>query len=49
MEVTDVIAPFMPYFLGLAVCSALVKAGGRLAALIGGLGAVLICYLLVHR
>jgi hypothetical protein len=49
MEVTDVFAPVMPYLLGLAACSALVRAGGRVAALIGCLGALLICYLLVHR
>jgi hypothetical protein len=49
MEVTDVFAPFMPYLLGLVACRALVKAGGRLAAFIGCLGALLICYLLLHR
>jgi hypothetical protein len=49
MEAADVFAPFLPYLLGLAVCSALVKTGGRIAGLIGLCGALLIAYMLLHR
>lgn len=49
MEAAEVLAPFLPYMLALAVFSAIARAGGLIAGAVGVLGCLSVAWLLLQQ